>query len=55
MAKKWFVIDTSVYLSDSECLTRFDNNDIIVPKSREALSAEIFPPLIKVLNNVFNS
>ena len=31
MAKKWFVIDTSVYLSDSECLTRFDNNDIIVP------------------------
>tara|TARA_R110002020_G_scaffold756_4_gene3831 strand:- start:204 stop:1538 length:1335 start_codon:yes stop_codon:yes gene_type:complete len=31
MAKKWFVIDTSVYLSDSECLTRFGNNDIIVP------------------------
>ena len=31
MAKKWFVIDTSVYLSDSECLTRFANNDIIVP------------------------
>ena len=31
MAKKWFVIDTSVYLSDSECLTKFGNNDIIVP------------------------
>jgi len=31
MAKKWFVIDTSVYLSDSEFLTRFGNNDIIVP------------------------
>ena len=31
MAKKWFVIDTSVYLSDSDCLTRFGNNDIIVP------------------------
>jgi len=31
MAKKWFVIDTSVYLSDSECLTRFGNHDIIVP------------------------
>ena len=33
MAKKWFVIDTSVYLSDSECLTRFDNNDMPNGKS----------------------
>ena len=31
MAKKWYVIDTSVYLSDSDCLARFGNNDIIVP------------------------
>jgi PhoH-like ATPase len=31
MAKKWYVIDTSVYLSDSDCINKFGNNDIIVP------------------------
>ena len=31
MAKKFYVIDTSVYLSDADCLYRFENNDIIVP------------------------
>ena len=31
MAKKTYVIDTSVYLTDSECLFKFENNDIIIP------------------------
>ena len=31
MAKKNYVIDTSVYLSDANCLFKFENNDIIVP------------------------
>jgi|TARA_B100000035_G_scaffold97787_1_gene82932 PhoH-like ATPase len=31
MAKKNFIIDTNVFLSDSECLTKFDNNDIFIP------------------------
>lgn len=31
MAKKIFVIDTSVYLSDFNSIYKFDNNDIIVP------------------------
>ena len=31
MAKKTFVIDTSVFLSDANCLFNFANNDIVVP------------------------
>jgi len=31
MAKKNFIIDTNVFLSDSECFTKFDNNDIFIP------------------------
>ena len=31
MAKKNLIIDTNVFLSDSECLTKFDNNDIFIP------------------------
>jgi PhoH-like ATPase len=31
MAKKTYVIDTSVFLSDANCLYRFKNNDIIIP------------------------
>ena len=31
MAKKIFVIDTSVFLSDANCLFNFGNNDIIIP------------------------
>ena len=31
MAKKFYVIDTSVFLSDANCLFKFDNNDIIIP------------------------
>ena len=31
MAKKTFVIDTSVFLSDANCLFKFDNNDIVIP------------------------
>ena len=31
MAKKNFIIDTSVFLSDSGCIYKFLNNDIIVP------------------------
>mgnify|MGYP003112758469 CR=1 FL=1 len=31
MAKKIFVIDTSVFLSDANCLFKFDNNDIVIP------------------------
>ena len=35
------VIDTSVYLSDSSCLTKFGNNDIIVPLKVLAKSISI--------------
>jgi PhoH-like ATPase len=31
MAKKNIVIDTSVFLTDSQCIYKFDNNDIFVP------------------------
>ena len=31
MAKKNFIIDTSVFLTDSNCFYKFQNNDIIVP------------------------
>ncbi len=31
MAKKFYVIDTSVFLSDADCLFKFENNDIIIP------------------------
>jgi len=31
MAKKNFIIDTSVFLTDSRCLYKFQNNDVIVP------------------------
>ena len=31
MAKKTYVIDTSVYLSDCDCMYRFDNSDFIIP------------------------
>ena len=31
MAKKNFIIDTSVFLSDSNCFYKFHNNDIVVP------------------------
>ena len=31
MAKKIYVIDTSVFLSDANCLFRFKNNDIVIP------------------------
>jgi PhoH-like ATPase len=31
MAKKFYVIDTSVFLSDADCLFKFQNNDIIIP------------------------
>ena len=31
MAKKTYVIDTSVFLSDANCLYRFKNNDIVIP------------------------
>jgi PhoH-like ATPase len=31
MAKKIFVIDTSVFLSDANCLFKFENNDIVIP------------------------
>ena len=31
MAKKTYVIDTSVYLSDANCIYKFQNNDIIIP------------------------
>lgn len=31
MAKKTYVLDTSVYLTNSECLESFLNNDIIIP------------------------
>ena len=31
MAKKNIVIDTSVFLTDSQCIYKFENNDIFVP------------------------
>ena len=31
MAKKNFIIDTSVFLSDSGCIYKFQNNDIFIP------------------------
>lgn len=31
MAKKTYVLDTSVYLTDSNCLRSFGNNDIVIP------------------------
>lgn len=31
MAKKTYVLDTSVYLTDSGCLNAFQNNDIVIP------------------------
>ncbi len=31
MAKKTYVLDTSVYLTDSDCITAFNNNDIVIP------------------------
>ena len=32
MAKKTYVLDTSVYLTDSNCINSFGNNDIVVLK-----------------------
>ena len=31
MAKKNLIIDTNVFLSDSDCFNKFANNDIFVP------------------------
>ncbi len=31
MAKKTYVLDTSVYLTDSKCINSFGNNDILIP------------------------
>ena len=31
MAKKTYVLDTSVYLTDADCVKSFKNNDIVVP------------------------
>ena len=31
MAKKNLIIDTNVFLSDSECFNKFSNNDLFVP------------------------
>lgn len=31
MAKKTYLLDTSVYLTDSNCINSFGNNDIIIP------------------------
>jgi PhoH-like ATPase len=31
MTKKTYVIDTSVFLTDSECIYAFENNDIVIP------------------------
>jgi len=31
MAKKTYVIDTSVFLSDFSCIHKFENNDIVIP------------------------
>ena len=35
MAKKIYVLDTSVCLTDSDCVFHFGNNDIIIPCSAE--------------------
>ena len=31
MAKKTYVLDTSVYLTDADCIKSFKNNDIVIP------------------------
>ena len=31
MAKKNLIIDTNIFLSDSECFEKFGNNDLFVP------------------------
>jgi len=31
LAKKTYVLDTSVYLTDSNCINSFENNDIVIP------------------------
>jgi len=31
LAKKTYVLDTSVYLTDSNCIKSFNNNDIVIP------------------------
>ena len=31
MAKKTYVIDTSAFLTDADCIYNFKNNDIVVP------------------------
>ena len=31
MAKKTYILDTSVYLTDANSITAYQNNDIIVP------------------------
>ena len=31
MAKKTYVLDTSVYLTDSNCINSFGGNDIVIP------------------------
>ena len=31
MTKKTYVLDTSVYLTDSNCINCFGNNDIVIP------------------------
>jgi PhoH-like ATPase len=31
MAKKTYILDTSVYLTDSNALLAFQNNDIVIP------------------------
>ena len=31
MAKKTYVLDTSVYLTDASCISSFSNNDILIP------------------------
>ena len=31
MAKKTYVIDTSVFLTDFNSVNKFDNNDIVIP------------------------
>ena len=44
MAKKNLIIDTNVFLSDSECFTRFQNNDLFIPiKGSEELDKHKTP------------
>ena len=31
MAKKVYILDTSVYLTDANALTSYQNNDIVIP------------------------